>query len=62
MYPVLSALIVIVGIVLFVVSGRAANKGVSAFLKIVGAVLAVIGAVLLCLLLTGTITLPLSEN
>lgn len=62
MYPVLSALIIIVGIVLFAVSGRVANKGISVCLKIVGVVLAIVGAVLLCLLLSGVITLPLSVN
>ena len=62
MYPILSALIIVVGIALFAVSSRVSSKGMSICLKIVGVVLAVVGAVLLCLLLSGTITLPLSAN
>ena len=62
MYPILSALIIVAGMVLFTVSGRVSNKDLSVCLKILGVVFAVIGAVMLCLLLSGIITLPISSN
>ena len=62
MYPILSALIIIVGMALFAVSGRASNKGMSICIKVIGIVLAAAGAIMLCLVLSGTLTLPLSAN
>ena len=62
MYPILSALIIIVGIALFALSVKVSNRGLSVCMKIAGVVLAAAGAVLMCLLLSGIITLPLSAN
>ncbi len=62
MYPLISILIILAGILLFGFAGKLAGdrSGLFIAVKIASAVLIAAGLLLLYLLLSGTLTLPLS--
>lgn len=60
MYPVIAGLILVIGVVLFLAASKIGNKMAVILLKAVGGVLAIFSIVALCLLLSGTVTLPLT--
>lgn len=64
MYPLISILIILAGILLFGFAGKLAGdrSGLFIAVKIASAVLIAAGLLLLYLLLSGTLTLPLSGD
>lgn len=63
MYPLISVLIIIVGIILFVLANKIAkNKTPVILIRIVSVILIAAGAILLYFLLSGRLVLPLSNN
>ena len=63
MYPLISVLIMIVGIILFVLSNKIAKNKIPVIcIRIVSVVLIIAGAILLYFLLSGRLVLPLSNN
>lgn len=63
MYPLISVLIIIVGVILFVLANKIAkNKTPIICIRAVSIILIAAGALLLYFLLSGRLVLPLSNN